>query len=203
MTLFIGYVWGISFLPDIKRTFMYHGAEHKAIACFDEGKELTVENVRPYSTLHPRCGTSFLIVVLLASVLLFSLLFPFMPKLESTPRILRHLVYILIKMPLLFPIAGVSYELIRLAGKRRDSKLLRAAVWPGMMTQKITTKPPTDEMLEIAILSLKKCLWREKQLQDGADVAAGSETIYPSFTAAAAEVGTPELLFQGGSCEIQ
>jgi uncharacterized protein YqhQ len=203
IALFIGYIWAISLLPDIRRTFMYHGAEHKAIAAFDEGKELTVENVRPYTTLHPRCGTSFLIVVLLSSILLFSLLFPFMPKLEGVPKILRHLIYIAVKLPLLFPIAGVSYELIRLAAKNRRNPFLRAAIWPGLMTQKITTKPPDDRMLEISILSLKKCLWREKHVQDGAQVSAEEETSYPDFAAALADIGSPELLFKGGSCEIQ
>jgi uncharacterized protein YqhQ len=203
IAVFVAYVWGISFLPDIRRTFMYHGAEHMAIAAFDAGRELTIENVRPNSTLHPRCGTSFIIVVLLASILLFSALFPFMPKFEGLPRIVRHLVYIAIKLPLLFPIAGVSYELIRLAGKRPRNPLLRLAIWPGLMTQKITTKRPTDEMLEVSILSLKKCLWREKQVQDGAPVPTSSETMYPNFAAAVAELGSPERLFRGGSCEIQ
>jgi uncharacterized protein YqhQ len=182
---------------------MYHGAEHMAITAFDTGKELTVENVRPNSTLHPRCGTSFIIFVLLVSILLFSLLFPFLPKLESMPKILRHLVFIVFKLPLLFPIAGVSYELIRQAAKRQKNPFLRLAVWPGMMTQKITTKRPTDDMLEISIVSLKKCLWREKQIQDGTAAAQSNETTYPNFAAAIADLGAPELLFQGGSCEIQ
>ncbi|NLH48603.1 MAG: DUF1385 domain-containing protein [Myxococcales bacterium] len=203
MAVFLLYIWGISFLKDIRRTFMYHGAEHMAIATFDQGQELTLANVRPQSTLHPRCGTSFLIVVLLSSILLFSLLFPFMPKLAELPKIVRHLVYIAIKLPLLLPISGVSYELIRLAAKYPRNPLLHAAVWPGLMTQKITTRRPTDDMLEISILSLKKCLWREKQLQDGAPVGESSEIVFDDFSAAVADLGTPELFFRGGSCEIQ
>ncbi len=203
ISVFLLYVWLISFMPDIKRTFMYHGAEHMVIAAFDEGKELTVENVHGYSTLHPRCGTSFIIIVLLSSILLFSILFPFMPRLETLPKVLRHLVYIAIKMPLLFPIAGVSYEIIRLAGKYRNNPVLRLAVWPGLMTQKITTKRPTDDMLEVSILSLKKCLWREKQLQEGLEVPDTSEVVYADFATAVADIGSPEALFEGGSCEIQ
>jgi len=203
IAVFLFYVWIIAFLPDIKRTFMYHGAEHKAIAAFDSGLDLTVDNVRPFSTLHPRCGTSFIIFVLLSSILLFSLLFPFMPKLEGMPKVLRHLVYIAIKLPLLFPIAGVSYEIIRLAGKYRKNSLLRLVVWPGLMTQKLTTKEPTDDMLEVSIISLKKCLWREKHLRDGDEVPASSESAYPNFAAAVADLGSPEKLFEGGSCEIQ
>jgi len=203
MLIFVLYIWLISFMPDIRRTFMYHGAEHMVIATFDQGKDLTLDNVRPQTTLHPRCGTSFIIVVLLSSILLFSLLFPFMPKFPGMNGILKHLIYIGIKLPLLFPISGVSYELIRLAGKYPKNPLLHAAVWPGLMTQKITTRRPTDEMLEVSILSLKKCLWREKQVVDGQEVTEGREQLYPNFAAALAEIGSPENHFIGGSCEIQ
>jgi len=200
--IFLAYIWAISFMPDIKRVFQYHGAEHKTIFAFDDGKELTLENVRPYKTFHPRCGTSFIVVVILSSILLFSLAFPFMPKFPELHPVLKHLVYILIKLPMLIPIAGVSYELIRLAGKYQRNPLLRLAVLPGLWTQRITTKPPTNEMLEIAILSLKKCLWREKALQDGHQ-AESSETSYENFDAAVAELGRPEDFFVGGSCDVQ
>lgn len=202
VAIFLAYIWGISFMPDIRRTFQYHGAEHKTIAAFDEGKELTLENVRPYTTFHPRCGTSFIIVVLITSILLFSIIFPYMPKFLTIPKMLRNLIYILIKLPLLLPIAGVSYELIRLAGKYRRNPLLRLTVLPGLWTQRITTQPPTDAMLEVAIVSLKKCLWREKQVQEG-NQAESSEESFPDFATAAAELGQPELLFEGGSCDVQ
>lgn len=203
MLVFVLYIWLISFMPDIRRTFMYHGAEHMVIATFDQGKDLTLENVRPQTTLHPRCGTSFIIVVLLSSILLFSLLFPFMPKFPGMNGILKHLIYIGIKMPLLFPISGISYELIRTAGKYPKNPLLHAAVWPGLMTQKITTRRPTDDMLEVSILSLKKCLWREKQVVDGQEALQGKEQLFTNFAAAVAEIGSPEKHFVGGSCEIQ
>ena len=97
---------------------MYHGAEHKSIFAFEAGDELTVQNARKYSTLHPRCGTSFIITVLLISIFIFAAIFPFMPALPGIPGLVRNLVYILIKIPLLLPIAGISYEFIRLAGNR-------------------------------------------------------------------------------------
>ena len=178
---FVGYVWAISFIKDIKRVFQYHGAEHMSIFAFGDGKDLTVENVRPYGTFHPRCGTSFIMVVLLISIILFSIIFPFLPALPEMHKILRHLIYVAIKIPLMLPIAGISYELIKFAGKNQDNKILKLAVLPGLWLQKITTSKPDDSQLEIAILSLRKCLWREKNLD-----ADGMETIhyYPDFETA-------------------
>ncbi len=199
--VFVLYVWAISLLPDIRRTFQYHGAEHKSIFAFDDGKELSLDNVRQYSTFHPRCGTSFILVVLITSILLFSLAFPLLPKLESVPKILRNLIFIGIKLPLLFPIAGISYEVIRQAGKHRNSRLLRLAVLPGLLSQRITTKQPNDEMLEVAVLSLRKCLWREKQVEDGI-TAEDTEIEYPNYSAAIAAIGQPEVFFVGGSCDV-
>ena len=178
---FVAYVWAISFIKDIKRVFQYHGAEHMSIFAFEDSKELTLDNVRPYITYHPRCGTSFIMVVLLISIILFSLIFPFMPELPGMHKILRHLVYVAIKIPLMLPIAGISYELIKFAGRKQDNKILRLAVLPGLWLQRITTSKPDDTQLEIAILSLRKCLWRENNLE-----ADGMETIhhYPDFKTA-------------------
>lgn len=161
VVFFVAYVWAISLMKDIKRVFQYHGAEHMTIFAYEDGKELTVENVRPYNTFHPRCGTSFIMVVLLTSIFLFSAIFPFMPKFPEMHKIFRNLIYIAIKIPLMLPIAGASYELIKLAGKKSESKLLRLTVLPGLWLQRITTRRPDDSQLEVAILSLKKCLWRE------------------------------------------
>lgn len=172
VVFFIAYVWGISFIKDIRRVFEYHGAEHMSIFAFEEGKELTLENVRPYSTYHPRCGTSFIMVVLLISILLFSVTFPFLPKFPDLHKVLVHLIYICIKIPMMLPVAGISYELIKFAGKKQDNKLLKIAVLPGLLLQRITTKRPDDSQLEVAILSLKKCIWRESNLD-----ADGMETV--------------------------
>ena len=188
IALFLAYVWGISRLRDIRRVFEYHGAEHMSIFAYEKGLPLTVDNVRRFATLHPRCGTSFLMVVIVVSILFFCAAFPLMPALPSLPTVLRHLVYVAIKIPLLLPIAGVSYEVIRLAGKREHNPLLRAAVLPGMWLQRITTQPPSDDQIEVAILSLKKVLWREAVGNRGGEA---SEEVYPDFADAVQRVGAP------------
>jgi len=165
LVIFIGYVLAISLLPDIKRVFMYHGAEHKSIYAHERGEELTLENVRKYGTLHPRCGTSFLLVVLLAAVLVFTIVFPFVPPISDL-ALVNQAFFVVVKLFLLFPIAGMAYELIRLAGRRPNSRILRVFVWPGMMTQKITTREPDDGMLEIAIASLKTVIDSERRFDE-------------------------------------
>ncbi len=166
LALFLGYLWGISRMEDIRRVFMYHGAEHKGIFTYEAGEDLTVDNARPHTTRHPRCGTSFLILVLMVSILVFTVAFggPWMPVF-SEHRILNQLAYIGIKLPLMFPIAGISYEVLRLSGKHPDSPLLRPLVAPGLWLQGITTREPTDDMLEVSLLSLRKVLWREAEIR--------------------------------------
>ncbi len=162
VAIFILYIVGISFMPDIRRVFMYHGAEHKSIFAFEAGDELTVENTKKYSTTHPRCGTSFIITVLLISIFVFAAVFPFMPKLPTLPGFMRNLVYILIKIPLLIPIAGISYEFIKLAGDHQDNRVLSALSMPGIWLQKMTTREPTDDQVEVAIAALTKSVEIEK-----------------------------------------
>ncbi len=154
----VSYIYFISLLKDIRRIFQYHGAEHKCIYAYEAGEELTVENARKYSTLHPRCGTAFLLIVVVISILLFSALFPFLPKFPSLGKGLTNLVYIGIKMPLLFPIAGLAYEVIKLSGKRADHPVLRVVIAPGLWLQRLTTRPPTDDQLEIALRALQGAL---------------------------------------------
>lgn len=144
--LFVLYIVIISRMKDIKTLFMYHGAEHKTIHCYENGLELTPENARGFYTLHPRCGTSFLMFVMIISLLLFSLL--------GWPSLLMRVLSRLLLIPV---IAGLSYELLRWAG-RSDGKVVRALSVPGLLLQKLTTKEPTDEQLEIAIVSLKAVL---------------------------------------------
>ncbi|MEO8503770.1 MAG: DUF1385 domain-containing protein [Acidobacteriota bacterium] len=146
---FLAYLLGISRLPDIHRVFMYHGAEHKVVFSQEFGEELTVENARRQSRLHPRCGTSFLLFVLLVSILVFSLI----------PRDLPLLAKFASRIALLPVLLGVSYEVLRLTAKRRRNPLFRLMVWPGLMLQKITTQEPTDDMLEVAIAALQEA-WR-------------------------------------------
>jgi uncharacterized protein YqhQ len=158
VAVFVLYIAGISLMPDIRRVFMYHGAEHKSIFTYESGEDLTVENARKHSTTHPRCGTSFIITVLLISIFLFAVVFPFMPTLPGLGVVTRNLVYILIKIPLLVPIAGLSYELIRLSGEHRHNLLLTALSLPGVWLQKMTTREPTDDQIEVAIAALTKSI---------------------------------------------
>lgn len=159
----LGYVSLIGMMKDIKRVFQYHGAEHKSIYAFESGEELTVENARKQSTLHPRCGTSFLLFLVLISVVVFSIVFPLLglPKF-SEYRILNQLVMVCIKMGLMFPVAGLSYEFIKFSACHMDKPIFRAFAWPGMMLQKLTTREPDDDQLEIALASLKYVLAAEK-----------------------------------------
>lgn len=148
--LFIGYVLVIGQMRDIKRVFQYHGAEHKSIHCLEAGKELTVENAKTFTTLHPRCGTSFLIIVLTISIIVSSFI-----SWESV------LIRAGIKILLLPVVAGISYEVLKLAG-RSQSKFMKAVSWPGMMMQKLTTAEPDDAQLEVALASLKQVLKYEE-----------------------------------------
>lgn len=148
VVLFVGYVYLVSKLEDIKRVFMYHGAEHKTIYCYENGEELTVENVRKYSTLHPRCGTSFMINVMLISIIVFSFF--------GWPNPLMRLV---IRIAMLPVIAGLSYELNRYVGRcASDNIFTKIITYPGFLIQKITTKEPDDSMMEVAIAAMNKVI---------------------------------------------
>lgn len=139
LTIFIIYILLISRIEDIHRVFQYHGAEHKTIHCYEHEEELTVQNARKYTTLHPRCGTAFLLIVMVVSIVMFSLL--------GWQGIFMR---ILTRMLLLPVIAGISYEVIRWAGKS-ESSLVNVIMYPGLMLQKLTTKEPDDDQLEVAI----------------------------------------------------
>ncbi len=164
VAVFVLYILAISLMPDIRRVFMYHGAEHKSIFAFEAGDDLTVQNARKYSTLHPRCGTSFVITVLLISIFIFAAVFPFMPKLSGVPALVRNLIYVLVKIPLLLPIAGISYEFIRLAGDHKDNRIITALSLPGTWLQKMTTREPSDDQIEVALTALSRSiqLYRER-----------------------------------------
>ncbi len=162
--IFIGYVAVIGLSKDIKRVFMYHGAEHMSIYTLEAGEELIVENARRKSTLHPRCGTAFLLVVILVFIVVAAVLMPYIPewaKPGPDKAWYTHLLVVMFKLPLLIPVAGVAYEFNRFAGKHSDSPFLRPLLWPGLAMQLLTTKQPTDDQLEIALASLRTVLWRE------------------------------------------
>ena len=150
--LFIGYVFAISFVEDIKRVFMYHGAEHKTINCVEHMLPLTVENVRKQSREHKRCGTSFIFIVLFISIIFFIFI-----------RVDNMWLKVLYRIVLVPVIAGVSYEFIRLAGKSENA-LVNILSKPGMMLQKLTTKEPDDSMIEVAIASVEAVFdWKKFQ----------------------------------------
>jgi len=155
---FISYILLISLSKDIRRVFQYHGAEHKSIFAYEAGDELTIPNVKKYSRFHPRCGTAFILVVLLISIFIFSSVFPLLPFFKSDRIIISNILQIFLKMVLMFPIAGISYEFIKLSGKYQNNFLLGFAVKPGLWMQNITTKEPDDDQIEVAIKALKSAL---------------------------------------------
>ena len=151
LAIFVGYVVLISAMEDIKRVYMYHGAEHKCINCIERGRELTVENAMRSSRLHKRCGTSFMLFVMMVSIIMFMFISVENPAMRLGLRILLVPV-----------IAGISYEIIRLAGNNSNNILVRIISAPGMWLQTLTTKEPTEDMVEVAIKSVEAVFdWKE------------------------------------------
>jgi uncharacterized protein YqhQ len=166
MLILLAYVYAIALMKDIHRVFQYHGAEHKSIYAFESGDELTVENARKYTTLHPRCGTSFLLFLVLISIVVFSAVFPLFHLTElSSKAFVNHLLMIFIKMGLMLPVAGLSYEFIKMCACRMNNPIFRIMIWPGLILQKLTTREPTDDQLEIALASLRQVLRLEKMAE--------------------------------------
>lgn len=150
--LFLGYIYLISLLKDVKRLFRYHGAEHKTIYAFESGQELTVAAARPYTTLHPRCGTSFLVMVMLVSLIFFSFLDSLIILFHGNINLLIRLVT---HLPLVPIVGGLSYEAIKASAKNPDNSIVKSLISPGLALQRVTTKEPDDSMLEVAIVALK------------------------------------------------
>jgi uncharacterized protein YqhQ len=149
-TIFIGYLVAISRLPDLRRVFEYHGAEHKTISCYEAEDELVPSRAKLYSRLHPRCGTSFLLIVMVLAIFVFAPL--------GLPAWYWLLASRILGIPL---IAGLSYEVIKWAGKNRRKRWVRAVMWPGLMLQNLTTREPDEDQLAVAIASLERVLERE------------------------------------------
>ncbi|MCW5944001.1 MAG: DUF1385 domain-containing protein [Fimbriimonadaceae bacterium] len=162
LVIFIGYLLLISRMEAIRRVFQYHGAEHKAINALEMGEPLTVDACLKQTRLHPRCGTSFAIVVLLISIVLFT----FVPRypIPGLPLVVNVLVRFGIELVVLPIVAGIGYELIRIAGKFRRQKWVHVVFWPGLMTQYVTTAEPDAGQMEVAILSLKAVIEAEEAL---------------------------------------
>ncbi len=151
LSVFVLYVWLVSFMKDIKRVFMYHGAEHKTIFCYEAGLPLTVENVRKQRRFHPRCGTSFMILMILISVIISTAVQIIFPKVYDI-----GIVWVAVKILLIPLTCGVGYEVLKICG-RYDNLFTRIISAPGLWLQRITTKEPEDDMIEIAVAALKAC----------------------------------------------
>ena len=170
LAIFLAYIGGISRMKDIRRVFQYHGAEHKTIHCYEAGLPLTVANVQRFSRLHPRCGTNFLLIVMLVSIFVYAFL--------GWPSLIERIVSRILLLPV---VAGISYELIRFAGRTTNPVALKL-IKPGLWLQYLTTRPPQDDMVEVAIESLKAVLPAEEilpgsgnYLEEDAQAAAATE----------------------------
>ncbi|MDC0335440.1 DUF1385 domain-containing protein [Pseudodesulfovibrio sp.] len=156
MLVFVGYILAISLIPDIRRVFEYHGAEHKVIWTWEDGKDLTPDSTRFYSRLHPRCGTAFLLFVLVVSITLFAVLVPWLLTFYAPENfIVKHLYIVGMKLFLMIPVSNIAYEMIKFAGKHSKSLFCKVMSWPGMMMQVLTTKEPDDSQIEVAIAALQ------------------------------------------------
>lgn len=164
LSIFVAYIGGISLIPEIRRVFEYHGAEHKVVNVYESGQELTLENTRAFTTFHARCGTSFVLFVLVLSVFMFAVVFPFIPVVSDV-ALLNHVAMIFIKVPLMFPLAGVAYEINRYASRHPNQFWVQALVVPGRLMQRLTTREPKDDQIEIALAAMTAALKREAALE--------------------------------------
>jgi uncharacterized protein YqhQ len=173
LALFLGYVWLIALIPDIQRVFSYHGAEHKTINTYEAGDELTVESVGGYSLVHPRCGTAFLLVVMVISILVFALL--------GRPPLFWRITSRIILIPV---IAGIAYEFIKFTAAHQDNWLMKSLMAPGLWLQSFTTREPDASMLEVAIAALRRLLVEEHLVAAG-ETEADSVAVISTSTAPA------------------
>ena len=157
LALLVGYLVAISFLPDVRRVFAYHGAEHMTIHAFEHGDPLTPERIEPYPTAHPRCGTAFLLLVVVVSIVIFAFL----------PRV-NLLVDLIVRLALVIPVASISYEALRLGAAHERSSVMGMLVAPGLLLQRVTTRRPDARMIEVAVASLEEAIAGDRE----AEVAA-------------------------------
>jgi len=178
LTILIGYMLLIRRIPEIYRVFQYHGAEHKSIYTYESGQALTVDNARPKTTLHPRCGTTFIVMVALVSILVFSALGPLLPQL-GLGKLADNLLFFAFKLPFLPFIAAITFELQRVLAKYCTKGPGQVLLWPGFLVQKITTIEPDDKQLEVALSALLVTLEREQQ---GAPPETASDRTFDDFS---------------------
>ena len=164
LSFVLAYIWLVGFLPDIRRVFAYHGAEHKTVHAYEHGRPLTVEAIRSYDTVHERCGTSFTLVVVVISVLIFSLL--------GRPPLLVRIASRIVLIPV---VVGVSYEWLKFGARHADAGWMRVLLSPGLMMQKLTTREPDDSMIEVAIFALNRVLEKDGREVLGSDPAPSKD----------------------------
>ena len=157
LALLLGYLVAISFLPDVRRVFAYHGAEHMTIHAFEHGDPLTPARIEPYPTAHPRCGTAFLLLVVVVSIVIFAFL----------PRV-NLLVDLIVRLALVIPVASISYEALRLGAAHERSPVMRLLVAPGLLLQGITTRRPDAGMIEVAVASLEEAIAGDREAEAAA-----------------------------------
>jgi len=163
ISMFLAYIWVLSLVGEFKRVFQYHGAEHKSIFAYEAGENLSSETARKYPTAHPRCGTSFILIVAVFAILFYSLSDTLYFIISGNPpTLLKRFAIHFTLLPL---VAGGAYELLKLSGKKRDSKIIRILIAPGVWLQKITTKEPTQPQLEVAIVALENALGKSEELR--------------------------------------
>jgi uncharacterized protein YqhQ len=185
LTIVVGYLVLIRRIPDIYRVFQYHGAEHKTISTYEANEALTVANARRKTTLHPRCGTTFLVMVALVSILVFTAVGALLPRIDTGSAIANNVLFFLEKLPFLPAIAAFTFELQRVFARYCTTGPLRALLWPGFLVQKITTIEPDDAQLEIALASLRATLFRESGALGSGDGDGARDVSFASYEALA------------------
>ncbi len=166
IVIFLLYIVAISFMKDVRILFQYHGAEHMSIHCYEKGKKLDVNNIKKFSTLHPRCGTAFIMIVMVVAILTFSIITPVIlnlfPQLLELSTLPRKTILFLVRLSLLPLIAGLSYEFLKFSAKFGHNQIMKIFIFPGLLMQKITTKNPDKKQIEIAMAAVRKVLVLEK-----------------------------------------
>jgi uncharacterized protein YqhQ len=179
LSIVIGYMLLIRRTEMVRRMFQYHGAEHKTISCYEAELPLTVANAREKTTLHPRCGTTFLIMVALVSVLVFTGLGAVLPRIDTGSEVKNNIIFFFVKLPFIPVIAGLTFEIQRIFARYCTTGPLRAVLWPGFLVQKITTIEPDDDQLEVALASLRATLFRE----NGEHSGSNGDVRFPTYQA--------------------
>jgi len=162
LAIVVGYLFAIRRVPEIRRVFQYHGAEHKTISTYEAGEALTVANARGKTTLHPRCGTTFLVMVALVSILVFTAIGAMLPRIHTGSALADNAIFLVEKLPFLPVLVAVTFELQRVLARYCASGPMRALLAPGFLVQKITTAQPDDDQLEVALASLRVTLFRQE-----------------------------------------